>query len=403
VNKEELKYSLDQIKPSETAKKRMLENILNHNENKKEVPMASFSYKKVVPVLALSAVLVGGMYTYKFLNQNNNHHGNSQDYLVTDDLVTDELDTGREDAVAPLLNFFRIDDKNYSLLYDELREEYGLPSHVKESDIGEEITAITISPDESLIGSKVYQYLPAGSDAIVAVKKGEEYQLFRFFTFESYNNNQDEDALRYLEIYGIDKADDIKTIEFISHSEESKLQGRVDIIGKLTDREEIAIFYNYYSQLKNSSDKYFDRLFNFNNSSFNQGVEIDNLTPNQAIQDKVAPDQVVLDNPEPVKNATDAVAPDKMDTVSNETSVSNSGWDTPSSSQGMMDMGDGVSGSVEPSQGFAGNALANPITIRIYNQNGIYYDSVYYENIGFINRYEISKDFVDFINDSIEK
>ena len=69
MNKEELKYSLDQIKPSETAKKRMLENILNHNENKKEVPMASFSYKKVVPVLALSAVLVGGMYTYKFLNQ----------------------------------------------------------------------------------------------------------------------------------------------------------------------------------------------------------------------------------------------------------------------------------------------------------------------------------------------
>ena len=37
-------------------------------------------------------------------------------------------------------------------------------------------------------------------------------------------------------------------------------------------------------------------------------------------------------------------------------------------------------------------------TIRIYNRNGIYYDSMYYANIGFINRYEVSKEFADYLD-----
>jgi hypothetical protein len=45
-----------------------------------------------------------------------------------------------------------------------------------------------------------------------------------------------------------------------------------------------------------------------------------------------------------------------------------------------------------------GNALGNPITIRIYNKNGIYYDSVYYRNIGFISRYEVGEEFAAFLS-----
>jgi hypothetical protein len=68
------------------------------------------------------------------------------------------------------------------------------------------------------------------------------------------------------------------------------------------------------------------------------------------------------------------------------------------SSHRMVDMGGAGQGAVEPSRGFGGNALANPVTIRIYNRNGIYYDSMYYANIGFINRYEVSKEFADYLD-----
>ena len=69
--------------------------------------------------------------------------------------VADSGDLVREDAIAPLLNQFRIDDKHYILLSDDLRKEYGLPAVVIESDVGEKIADIKVSPDESLIGSKV--------------------------------------------------------------------------------------------------------------------------------------------------------------------------------------------------------------------------------------------------------
>jgi hypothetical protein len=45
-----------------------------------------------------------------------------------------------------------------------------------------------------------------------------------------------------------------------------------------------------------------------------------------------------------------------------------------------------------------GNALENAITIRIFNKNGIYFDAVYYRNIGFMSRYEISEEFAAFIS-----
>lgn len=43
---------------------------------------------------------------------------------------------GREDAVAPLLDQFRIDDRHYILLTDDLRKEFGLPDTISDGDIG---------------------------------------------------------------------------------------------------------------------------------------------------------------------------------------------------------------------------------------------------------------------------
>jgi len=416
VRKEDLKASFDQIKPSEYTKKRMLDNILNHSDRKKGIFMSLFKFKKAIPALALVVVIVGGLLTYDMLQKNNNYDS------LPEYSVSDSAGSGGEDLAAPLLNQFQI-DKLYVLLSDDLREEYGFPVTVNESDIGEKITDIATSPDKSLIGSEVYRYIPAGGEAVVAVKKDNEYQLFRFFVFESYNNNQDEDSVRYLELYGIDSADDIAKIQFIGHSEQSKLEGRIDILGEITDRDEIAQFYNYYSALKNSSDKYFDKLFNYRETdSGNKGIEVDTVEPDIAAPDiagsvnvasppvaepdLVSPDNIV--SPDTVES--DMIAPDQIgygeDQPTGVASVqAHVAEDAPLMiTDGMMDMGDTGSGStepsrgsVEPSQGSTGEALANPITIRIYNQSGVYYDSVYYINLGFISRYEVSEDFADFI------
>jgi hypothetical protein len=424
MKKEDLKISFDQIKPSESAKKRMLDNILSHSDRKKGTFMTLFNFKKAIPALALVTVIAGGLLAYSMLGENsfmlreNNHYDSAPEY----NSVTDDVGSGREDAVAPLLDQFQIDDRHYMLLFDDLRVDYGLPATVSENDIGEKITDITVSPDKNMIGSEVYSYIPAGGEAIVAVKKDNGYQLFRFFTFESYNNNQDEDSVEYLKLYGINKADDIAKIQFIGHSEQSKLEGRTDILGEITNRDEIARFYGFYSVLKNSSNKYFDRLFNYNNTGTgNKGIEIDTAVPNTVT---TPPDYV---DPDPVKPADQMgygedlpmdIASDRVDAVvdlplkitedesvsiSGNTPTSNDDAGTVSPPHGIMDMGDTGSGSTEPSQGSAANALVNPITIRIYNQNGVYFDSVYYKNFGFISRYEVSKDFADFIGKYINE
>ena len=71
-------------------------------------------------------------------------------------------------------------------------------------------------------------------------------------------------------------------------------------------------------------------------------------------------------------------------------------------SQDMMDTSETAIASVVPSESLAGNALAEPVTIRIGNQNGVYFESTYFRNIGFISRYEITAEFADFIENYIK-
>ncbi|HEY8421407.1 MAG TPA: hypothetical protein VIL05_06680 [Thermoclostridium sp.] len=395
MKKEDLKASFDRLKPGETAKKRMLDNILNQYEKKRVFYMPS-GVKRAIPALAIIVVLAGGLLAYNNLIQGNRGMPNGYNDIKN-------VDTGREDAAAPILNQFKIKDRHYILLSDDLREDYGLPVLIDEKDIGKKIADVASSPDASLIGSEVYSYIPAGCEAIVAVKNDSGYRLFRFFTFESYNNNQDEDAMEYLKLYGINKAEDIAKIRLIQNSEQGRLQGGTDIIAEITGRDEITSFYGFYSTLKNSSDKYFDALFNFKGmSSDNNRDESNSSFPRASTPELTAPDKIgtgtdmPLDvtNPDETANYLPPVKTDDGGASSGDTPIS-SGSSLPGST--MVDKGNAGSGTVEPWRGAAGDALANPITIRIYNQNGIYYDSPYYRNIGFISRYELGEDFERFI------
>ncbi len=419
MKKEELKTFFDMNKPSESAKKRMLDNIMKYDYNKKD-NLKIYS-KKAIPALALTAVIAAGILTYSILP--GLLLGNND---VPHEYVSDQATAGGEGAVAPILNQFQIDGRHYILLSDDLRNGYGLPGTVNEGDIGEKLTDITTSPDKSLIGSAVYRYIPAGGKAVVAVKKDSGYQLFRFFVFESYNNNQDEDAAEYLTLFGINNAEDISKIQFIGYSEQSKLQGITDIRGEITDRDEIAKFYTYYSALKNSSDKYFNRLFNFSGTNTgNKGAEIDTISPDTEASESdnavstgvrvpgmAAPDQISYEEMGLGENLPMEIAPVKPDYAedqpltaediakpvqANTASVSKSATTTDSSRDTMMDTGNGQTMSAEGNTGSVGNALDNPITIRIYNKNGVFYDSIYYRNIGFISRYEVGEEFAAFL------
>lgn len=399
MRKEDLKASFDQVKPSESAKKRMIDNIMNQYEREKGIYMP-LNLRKAIPAFALAVVILGGLLTINNLSGNDSLTRNNNNSNISRDLA--DYNDPREDAAAPVLDQFQIGNRYYVILSDELREDFGLPAEIDENDIGEKLTEIAKTPDASLMGKEVYSYIPAGGEAIVAVKKGDEYQFFRFFTFESYNNNQDEDAIEYLKLYGINKAGDIAKIRFILHSERSKIEGYTDIVAEITDREEISRFYSYYSALKNSSDKYFETLFNsYGRGSDSKSVEMDIAVPESGVK---APDQI-----DPARDLPEAPA-DKAENARDLPLLivdngRNSASDMPISSNpsseirvpGMVDMGNTGSGSTAPGRGSALDALANPVTIRIYNQNGVYFDSPYYRNIGFISRYEVSADFEEFI------
>lgn len=375
MKREDIKIVFDNIEPDMSAKERMLENVLNHSKNKKENAMLPFNFRKAIPALVLAVVFAGGILAYGLKGIFFNHGPRNDGSPQTADMIGEDAASGREDMAAPMLNQFQIDDRQYILTSDYV-QEFGFPAVIDDKDIGQKIATIEKSPDKSLIGCEVFRYIPAGSEAVVAVKRNNEYVLFRFFTFESYINNQDEDAIEYLKLYGIEGPEDISKIRFIVYDEKSKLEGYTNVRGEITDRNEIANFYNFYSVLKNSSDKYFEKLFGYNGAGYSRDVEIDSAYP---------ADMPAVGSDTPVSAIIDRGE-----------------GDVSAASGGIAGIGETGAGAVAPSQGSAGNALAYPVAIRIYNQNGVYYESMYYRNISFISRYEITAEFAAFIESYIK-
>lgn len=376
----------DQIKPDPSARERMLENILNRSTGRKGIAMLPYNLKKAAPAIVLAAaftvVLAFGLKDGFF---NPGLQGRDRPDAAREDMIGGYDASGREDMPAPLLNQFQMGNRYYILMQD-YADEFGFPAKIDEKHIGQKLATIEKSPDKRLIGCEVYSYLPAGCQAVVAVKRDGGYELFRFYAFESYMNNRDEDAVEYLRLYGIEGPEDISGIQFIVHTERSKLEGTDDIRSQITDREEIAKFYSFYSALKDSSDKYFEILFGNSSGGNSREVEIG-----------ASPSNEQEGNDTPVEGPAAPVSPDQ---------TRSSG-----ASQGMVDIGQTSpvpvaspegGAAVAPSQGTLGNALADPVTIRIYNQSGVYYETTYYRNIGFISRYEISAEFAAFIEGYIK-
>lgn len=364
MKEDELKKSFESLKPSYGAKQRMLENVLNNSNEK--TPSIFIYTKRAIPLLILVLMFGGTLIFYNFNKRN----------YINEELSTEDNAIGMIDNAAKVSNQFKIENRTYNILSEGEKAEFKFPNTINDKDIGDKLTTISTSVDETLTGKEVYRYLPASCDGIVAVKVDNEYKLFKFFWFDRYINNKDEDTKAYLELYGINKGEDISKVQFIRNGN--------SVINEITDKSRIMEFYNYYSIIPDSSDGYFNKLFNYKKSKEQVVPEVKNepkeLPPDYKNNTSSSVASTFIDSDE----AKDPQASIQTDIIMDRGEVK----DAPSSIPG--------------SEGFVGDALGNSLTIRIYNQKGVYFSSEYYPNISFISRHEVNEDFKRFLDEYVK-
>ncbi|MDD2418466.1 MAG: hypothetical protein PHR24_04395 [Oscillospiraceae bacterium] len=384
MKRKDIKRAFDKVEPDERKKELMLENILNHKHSgsDRKSLFATPFFKLAVPLAAALVLVIGGVLVYNNMPQKElplkspyGKEGSSDvGGVITDDIA------GREDMVAEIRDQFRMENKHYMVMSDEMKAEFGFGA-LGTSDIGEKISTITNSVDAGLIGCEVYRYIPADCQAVVAVKKDDGYRLFKFFNYESYNNNQDEDADAYLKLYGIKGAADISKIQFLTTSDQPlKPYG---LTGEITELSDKKTFYDYYSVIKNSSDQYFEKLFSYRKEITEQTVEGGSVMPSP----EDAPDRPTAD-----------YGADEYNPGVGQVDIA---YDLPRIGQDDVgvayDTAGNAGSSVAGNTGSARNALSDSVILRIYNNSGVYFEAPYYKNIGFISRHQVGPDFAEFL------
>ncbi|PKM63348.1 MAG: hypothetical protein CVU97_00830 [Firmicutes bacterium HGW-Firmicutes-21] len=389
MKKEDIVKSLDNITPDENTVGRMREKILTHSgEKRRESFFKHFNLKRTVTAALLVLVITAGTLSFNAWQEpvtgswvtleagvRDSIEG-KHERLTNGDLApgyAEMFPEGRMPDIYPYYQF-KIENKYYMLMFDSQITEFNLPETIVESDIGGKLATISDGNKTCV----VYSYLPAGSEAVVVVKIDDKYELYTFNGFDSYINNQDEDAKEYLKLYGIKSDSDIAKIQFMSYNQSAlpangEYISARDIRAELTDKASIQDFYKHYSAMKNSSDKYFGILYSYKSSFGTSNGGANQTSPSYGKTDggdmptTVAPDQTpITDDAFYDRNMTDG------------------GVETP--------------GSIMPSEpADSGRALMDSITIRIYNRSGIYFDVEYYTNINFISRYEVSDAFTEFL------
>ncbi len=425
----DIKRSFDSIKPDEADKQRMLEKVLQSEVNTSSWKIRDRMVRyKAIPAFMLAVVITVGIMAINQKPDNINDGRTGGDIGIGTDLTGREIGTD----MALLRDQFQMGNRQYIILDDSLREEFGFPATLDKNHIGQKIGSVVTSVDNNLKGGNVYEYTPAGGEAVVVFEKDNEYKLFKFYTFDSYIRNQDEDTIAYLNLYGINKPEDIAKIQFLDYSNRSIVTNRPGVKAEITDTEEITRFYNYYSVIKNSSDKYFEKIYNVK-EQYDKGEPEKNDVPN-SLPDRLPPDYPSSSGSNSVEpqaqnyagsrvpgsqitqpQVTDSQASDlleyKGDILTDKAEIERSvpqdeaeiERSVPQDAGGATLYDNGQSGvTIQGSTGTADGAFRDSVTVRIYNNNGIYFDTVYYPYIGFISRHEVSDDFADFLSTYIK-
>lgn len=333
---EEFRTAMEKIKPTKEQKNAVFERIL---EQKSEKRPASPSWRTAFAA-ACAAVFVFAAVGGVFLFRGKHPEVLSPEYS---DL---SLESSCAIEVAQMEFGFWLGERNYRRAAQKQIEKFGLSAVLKKEEIGEKLAEVTEAEDPSLEGAEVFSYKPAGCEAVVVLKTGEGYERYSFSNFKSYEENRDEDARAYLQLYGIESEEDLLRVEILrfqtSSAEGQEVEyanQQMSFCAELKEPDECRAFYDYYAALRESSEDYFKAL--------QDPAYFKELPPEESLSS----------------------------TLSSKSEVNYSaGW----------------SGT---------GALDDSVLLRIYNRRGVFYETWYYPHIGFLSRYKLPQEFRAFLED----
>jgi hypothetical protein len=141
---------------------------------------------------------------------------------------------------------FELNGKFYEVVETpEVLEKYGLPSKITEDVAGDHVAYLKSDGDDSSYectpietDMELYQYNPAASDGVYVLRDGEAWYAALFCNFYQFDSNTNCSLTELYRVYGIESADDIKSITEMDNNNENETGTPV------VERQEITEFYN---------------------------------------------------------------------------------------------------------------------------------------------------------------
>ena len=143
------------------------------------------------------------------------------------------------------IDAFELNGKFYEVVETpEVLEKYGLPSKITEDVAGDHVAYLKSDGDDSYectpieTDMELYQYNPAASDGVYVLRDGEAWYAALFCNFYQFDSNTNCSLTELYRVYGIESADDIKSITEMDNNNENETGTPV------VERQEITEFYN---------------------------------------------------------------------------------------------------------------------------------------------------------------
>lgn len=140
---------------------------------------------------------------------------------------------------------FELNGKFYEVVETpEVLEKYGLPSKITEDVAGDHVAYLKSDGDDSYectpieTDMELYQYDLAASDGVYVLRNGETWCAALFRNFYQFDSNTNCSLTELYRVYGIESADDIKSITEMDNNNENETGTPV------VERQEITEFYN---------------------------------------------------------------------------------------------------------------------------------------------------------------
>ena len=128
--------------------------------------------------------------------------------------------------------------------FPEVLEKYGLPPKITADMAGEHISylksdgGIGYKSTVSQTDIELYQYAPSVCDGVYVLRDGDTWYAALFCNFYQFDSNTNCSLTELYRVYGIESADDIKSITEMDNNNENETGTPV------VERQEITEFYN---------------------------------------------------------------------------------------------------------------------------------------------------------------